>query len=81
MALVLGELVIDESTYSARLRRRLLELTYKLELLRYLAQHAGRVLTLAQLLREVWGHDFFGGPDRCRTCVGCGTSSGPSTSK
>ncbi len=60
--LVLGELVIDEATYSARLRGRLLELTYKeFELLKYLAQHAGRVFTRAQLLQEVWGYDFFGG--------------------
>jgi DNA-binding response OmpR family regulator len=29
--------------------------------LMYLAQHAGRVLTRAQLLQEVWGYDFFGG--------------------
>ncbi|MGH3466913.1 MAG: winged helix-turn-helix transcriptional regulator [Thermocrispum sp.] len=57
-----GELVIDEATYTARLRRRALELTYKeFELLKYLAQHAGRVFTRAQLLQEVWGYDFFGG--------------------
>jgi DNA-binding winged helix-turn-helix (wHTH) protein len=37
-------------------------LTYKeFELLKYLAQHAGRVFTRAQLLQEVWGYDFFGG--------------------
>src|ERR1700736_112988 len=58
----LGELVIDESTYTARLRGRPLDLTYKaVELLKYLAQHAGRVFTRAQLLHEVWGYDFFGG--------------------
>src|SRR5947209_6890893 len=40
----LGELVIDEGTYTARLRGRPLDLTYKeFELLKYLAQHAGRV--------------------------------------
>jgi DNA-binding response OmpR family regulator len=55
-------LVIDETTYTTRLRGRPLELTYKeFELLKYLAQHAGRVLTHARLLREVWGYDFFGG--------------------
>src|SRR3954449_7193682 len=60
-ALVLGELVIDEATYAARLRGRLLELTYKeFELLKYLAQHAGRVFTRAQLLQEVWGYAFCG---------------------
>ncbi|HZU48584.1 MAG TPA: response regulator transcription factor [Mycobacterium sp.] len=58
----LGELVIDEGTYTARLRGRPLDLTYKeFELLKYLAQHAGRVFTRAQLLHEVWGYDFFGG--------------------
>ena len=58
----LGELIIDEGTYTARLRGRPLDLTYKeFELLKYLAQHAGRVFTRAQLLQEVWGYDFFGG--------------------
>lgn len=57
-----GDLVIDEATYTARLRRRALELTYKeFELLKYLAQHAGRVFTREQLLQAVWGYDFFGG--------------------
>jgi DNA-binding winged helix-turn-helix (wHTH) protein len=51
-----------ELTYTARLRGRPLDLTYKeFELLKYLAQHAGRVFTRAQLLQEVWGYDFFGG--------------------
>src|SRR5262249_34823228 len=54
--------VIDEGTYTARLRGRPLDLTYKeFELLKYLAQHAGRVFTRAQLLHEGWGDDFFGG--------------------
>ncbi len=58
----LGELVIDDGTYTARLRGRPLDLTYKeFELLKYLALHAGRVFTRAQLLQEVWGYDFFGG--------------------
>lgn len=58
----LGELVIDEATYTVRLRGRPIDLTYKeFELLKYLAQNAGRVFTRAQLLHEVWGYDFFGG--------------------
>jgi DNA-binding response OmpR family regulator len=61
-ALVLGELVIDAASYTVWLRGRALELTYKeFELLKFLAQHAGRVFTRAQLLAEVWGYDFFGG--------------------
>jgi DNA-binding response OmpR family regulator len=58
----LGELVIDEATYTVRLRERQIYLTYKeFELLKYLVQHAGRVFTRRQLLQEVWGYDFFGG--------------------
>jgi DNA-binding response OmpR family regulator len=57
-----GELAIDEATYSARLRGRVLDLTFKeFELLKFLAQHPGRVFTRAQLLQEVWGYDYFGG--------------------
>ncbi len=57
-----GDLTIDEVTYAARLRGRLLDLTYKeFELLKYLAQHPGRVFTRAQLLQEVWGYDYYGG--------------------
>jgi DNA-binding response OmpR family regulator len=57
-----GELHIDEATYTARLRGRVLDLTFKeFELLKYLAQHPGRVFTRAVLLQEVWGYDYFGG--------------------
>ncbi|GAA2336022.1 response regulator transcription factor [Saccharopolyspora halophila] len=61
-SLTVGDLSIEEATYTARLKGRALELTYKeFELLKFLAGHAGRVFTRAQLLQEVWGYDFFGG--------------------
>lgn len=57
-----GGLEIDEDAYSVKLQGNLLDLTYKeFELLKYLAQHPGRVFTRAQLLQEVWGYDYFGG--------------------
>jgi len=57
-----GELVIDEATYSARIRGVALDLTFKeFELLKFLAQHPKRVFTRSQLLQEVWGYDYFGG--------------------
>ncbi|MDQ1688268.1 MAG: hypothetical protein QOK42_1243 [Frankiaceae bacterium] len=57
-----GDLTIDEVTYSAKLRGRAVDLTFKeFELLKYLAQHPGRVFTRAQLLQEVWGYDYYGG--------------------
>jgi len=57
-----GDLSIDEATYQAKVGTRPLDLTFKeFELLKYLAQHPGRVFTRAQLLQEVWGYDYFGG--------------------
>jgi DNA-binding response OmpR family regulator len=57
-----GEVVVDEATYTAKLGRRILDLTFKeFELLKYLVQHPGRVFTREQLLQEVWGYDYFGG--------------------
>jgi DNA-binding response OmpR family regulator len=57
-----GGVVVEEATYTARLDGRILDLTFKeFELLKYLAQHPGRVFTRHQLLQEVWGYDYFGG--------------------
>jgi DNA-binding response OmpR family regulator len=57
-----GDVTIDEATYTAKVRGRLLDLTFKeFELLKFLAQHPGRVFTRAQLLQEVWGYDYYGG--------------------
>lgn len=62
VTVTLGDLVVDEEGYSARLRGRPLDLTYReFELLKYLAQNPGRVFTRAQLLQEVWGYDYYGG--------------------
>jgi DNA-binding response OmpR family regulator len=60
--LEIGELTIDESTYTARLSGNALDLTYKeFELLKFLAMHPGRVFTRSHLVQEVWGYDYFGG--------------------
>ncbi|MFM7949425.1 MAG: winged-helix domain-containing protein [Actinomycetales bacterium] len=57
-----GEVVIDEKSYTAKIKGKSLDLTYKeFELLKYLAQHPGRVFTRSQLLQEIWGYDYFGG--------------------
>lgn len=54
--------VIDESSYQAKVNGRPLDLTFKeFELLRFLAGHPSRVFTREQLLSEVWGYDYFGG--------------------
>ena len=57
-----GEVTVDDATYTAKLGGRPLDLTFKeFELLKFLAQHPGRVFTRQQLLQEVWGYDYFGG--------------------
>ena len=57
-----GEVVIDEDSYTAKVKGRTLDLTFKeFELLKYLAQHPGRVFSRSQLLQEIWGYDYFGG--------------------
>jgi DNA-binding response OmpR family regulator len=57
-----GEVVVDDATYTAKLGGRALDLTFKeFELLKFLAQHPGRVFSRQQLLQEVWGYDYFGG--------------------
>jgi DNA-binding response OmpR family regulator len=57
-----GEVVVDDVTYTAKVGGRPLDLTFKeFELLKFLAQHPGRVFSRQQLLQEVWGYDYFGG--------------------
>lgn len=59
-----GGLVIDESTRTATLDGRLLELTRKeFDLLHLLASRAGQVVTKRQALAEVW-QQAYGGSER-----------------
>jgi two-component system, OmpR family, alkaline phosphatase synthesis response regulator PhoP len=59
--LVIANLRIDPEKYEAYFNDQLLELTLKeFELLLYLAQNKGRVLTRDQLLSAVWNYDFAG---------------------
>jgi two-component system alkaline phosphatase synthesis response regulator PhoP len=58
---VIGNLKIDPEKYEAYFNGNQLELTLKeFELLLYLAQNKGRVLTRDQLLSSVWNYDFAG---------------------
>jgi DNA-binding response OmpR family regulator len=55
-------ITIDDSSYSAKVHGRPLDLTYKeFQLLHFLATHPSRVFTREQLLSEVWGYDYYGG--------------------
>jgi DNA-binding response OmpR family regulator len=57
-----ADVVVDEDSWTVRAGGRPLDLTFKeFELLKYLVQHRGRVVTREQLLQEVWGMDYYGG--------------------
>lgn len=54
-------LVIDNDAFTAYIDGTALELTFKeFELLSYLYENAGRVLTRDQLLNAIWGYDYLG---------------------
>lgn len=60
--LVAGPIRVDGAAYSASLDGTPLDLTYtEFELLRYLMQHPGRVLSRETLVSQVWGYDYYGG--------------------
>lgn len=55
-------LVLNLETYQAVIDDRPLDLTYmEYELLKFLAQHPGRVFTRETLLSRVWGYEYYGG--------------------
>ncbi|CAM5692746.1 hypothetical protein SGRIM128S_09167 [Streptomyces griseomycini] len=78
-----GDLSVDEATYSAKLKGRILDLTFKeFELLKYLAQHPGRVFTRGHCCRRSGATTTSAAPARSTsTCGGCARSSAPSTSR
>ena len=57
----IGDLVIHPEAYTVTKRGENIELTHReFELLHYLAQHIGQVMTREHLLQTVWGYDYFG---------------------
>lgn len=57
----LGSLTIHPDAYIVSKRGEMIELTHReFELLHYLAQHIGQVMTREHLLQTVWGYDYFG---------------------
>jgi two-component system alkaline phosphatase synthesis response regulator PhoP len=57
-----GDLTIDQERYDITVDGRRVILTFKeYQLLCHLATNEGRVHTREQLLRRIWGYDYFGG--------------------
>ena len=56
----IGDLEVDFKLHQARRDKRRVEFTAReFELLRYLVQHKGKVVTREQILNEVWGYEEF----------------------
>ncbi|KRM12624.1 response regulator YycF [Paucilactobacillus suebicus] len=59
--ITVGDLTIHPEAYTVSKRGENIELTHReFELLHYLAQHIGQVMTREHLLQTVWGYDYFG---------------------
>lgn len=55
-------LALNLETYQATIAGRSLDLTFmEYELLKFLAQHPGKVFTREILLSRVWGYEYYGG--------------------
>ncbi|HEY5557597.1 response regulator transcription factor [Acetobacterium sp.] len=60
-AIIIGELIIEPKAFEVYLDGKKLALTLKeYELLVFLANHRGQVLTRDQLLDQIWGFDYYG---------------------
>jgi len=69
--LVRGNLVIDRERFRVMRDGEEVRLTPKeFELLTYLAQHAGRVLTHRAILRAIWGPNALDQPEHLRVLIG-----------
>ena len=59
--ITVGDLTIHPEAYTVSKNGQRIELTHReFELLHYLAQHLGQVMTREHLLQTVWGYDYFG---------------------
>ncbi|GAX46981.1 response regulator YycF [Pseudolactococcus reticulitermitis] len=57
----IGDITIAPEKYAAYKNDKHIDLTHReFELLHYLAQHVGEVMTREHLLETVWGYDYFG---------------------
>jgi len=61
-AMAFGDLVINVDAHQVMLGGKPVDLTYKeYELLKMLAATPGRAYTREELLKSIWGYDYFGG--------------------
>ncbi len=57
----IGELIIDTEKFEVKVRGRIIDLTLReFEVLKYLANQPGQVVTRETLLEKVWGYEYYG---------------------
>ena len=59
--IIIGELAIDLDKFEVRVRDQIIDLTLReFEVLKYLANQPGQVVTREVLLEKVWGYEYYG---------------------
>lgn len=59
--LIVGDITIDFNRYEVKKNGKVIDLTLReFELLKFLASRAGQVFSREQLLKEVWGYEYYG---------------------
>ena len=57
----IGDLTLDLDKFEVRIRGKIIDLTLReFEVLRYLANQPGQVVTREALLEKVWGYEYYG---------------------
>jgi two-component system response regulator VicR len=59
--LIVGDITIDFNRYEVKKNGEVIDVTLReFELLKFLASRAGQVFSREQLLKEVWGYEYYG---------------------
>lgn len=59
--IIVGDLYLDLDRFEVKVRGQVIELTLReFEVLKYLAQQPGQVVTRETLLEKVWGYEYYG---------------------
>ena len=57
----LGDLILDTERFEVKVRGKVIDLTLReFEVLKYLANQPGQVVTRETLLEKVWGYEYYG---------------------
>lgn len=59
--IIVGDLYLDTDKFEVKVRGKVIDLTLReFEVLKYLAQQPGQVVTRETLLEKVWGYEYYG---------------------